>query len=159
MIAQIVVRRFDAADQSAAKQLILHGLSDRWGMVNPDLNADLDDIGDSFRDGGFWVAEVDGVLVGTGGWHFRPAQQAELVRMSVATHYRRQGVGSALLQALLNDVRANGIATVILETNSGWGSAVDFYQAQGFRITHHEASDFGQITWFRLEIASNDSVA
>ncbi|MCB0078545.1 MAG: GNAT family N-acetyltransferase [Anaerolineales bacterium] len=147
------VRPFAPRDQAAAHRLILHGLGERWGAIDPSLNPDLNDIAASFHDGGFWVAERAGALVGTAGWHRRAPKQAEIVRMAVATSHRRLGVGHALLQALLRDVRAHGISTVVLETNDDWHSAIAFYEANGFRLTHREASEFGPIRWFRLDLA------
>lgn len=154
LTAPITVRRFAAADQVAVQRLIVAGLTERWGVVDPDLNTDLSDIATSFKNGGFWIAESDGIVVGTGGWHCRSAQQAEIVRMSVATHHRRTGVGRAVLNALLSDVCASGITTVILETNDVWHSAIAFYLANGFAITRNDNSEFGPITWFQLRLES-----
>ncbi|MCP4415536.1 MAG: hypothetical protein GY805_02870, partial [Chloroflexi bacterium] len=45
----IVIRPFHPQDQSATKQLILAGLVEHWGELDPSLNPDLNDIARSYR--------------------------------------------------------------------------------------------------------------
>jgi len=51
-----VVRRFDPSDQEHARALILEGLKEHWGQIDPSLNRDLDDIAVTYKDGLFLVA-------------------------------------------------------------------------------------------------------
>ena len=58
---------------------------------------DLADVGAGYADGAFWVAEVDGRLVGTVG--VVPAGESRLVkRLYVAADARRQGLARELLR-------------------------------------------------------------
>jgi len=41
----LLFRRFEPKDQAAVQALILAGLRDRWGSLDPSLNRDLHDIG------------------------------------------------------------------------------------------------------------------
>jgi hypothetical protein len=43
-----VIRPFHPNDQNAAQQLILDGLREHWGELDPTLNGDLDDIMGSY---------------------------------------------------------------------------------------------------------------
>ena len=43
---RFLVGRFAGGDQEAAKNLILNGLVEHWGRLDPTLNQDLDDIED-----------------------------------------------------------------------------------------------------------------
>ena len=52
--------------------------------------------------------------------------------MSVARDARRRGLGTALLQALLEDAKERGWRSVRLETTADWEDAVQFYGACGF---------------------------
>ena len=61
-------------------------------------------------------------------------------RMAVLPEYRRHGVGSALLQALLNVAKTQGIYQVFLHAQI---SAVDFYQKHGFTICSDKFMDAG----------------
>jgi len=45
----IRLRRFDPTDQEDAKALILAGLADHWGELDPTLNPDLNNIAESYE--------------------------------------------------------------------------------------------------------------
>ncbi len=139
---------FHPSDQSAVKALILAGLVDHWGALDPDKNPDLDDIAASYNDAFFLVAKLDGEVVGCGALVPREPGTAEIVRMSVAARMRRQGLGRLILQALVDHAREEGYQRVILETTETWSEVIEFYQSFGFRITHHQDGD----AWFELKI-------
>jgi putative acetyltransferase len=142
------VRSFQPEDQPAAKALILEGLREHWGTIDPAKNPDLDDIASSFAGGSFRVAERGGRIVGTGALVRRSADTAEIRRMSVARSLRRRGVGGAILRQLITDAQAAGYRNVVLETTSSWKDAEAFYLRHGFRITHYQDGD----TYFLLEL-------
>lgn len=90
----------------------------------------------------FWLAEAENRTVGflhccvqrrrtAGPW-------AELLLMEMGTHaeYRRQGIGRALICAMEDWMRANGVRDVWVPANT---SAVGFYRKCGF------ATDEGEI--------------
>lgn len=137
LMNELTIRPFQPHDQEAARRLILEGLRQHWGFLDESKNPDLDDIAASYAGGVFLVAYLGGELVGTGallpeeGPRGEPA--ARLVRMSVAAHYRRQGIGGRILQALLEQARARGYRRVFLETTATWDDATAFYRAHGFR--------------------------
>ena len=41
---EILIRPFQLKDQDAAKALILSGMKEHWGFIDPTKNPDLDDI-------------------------------------------------------------------------------------------------------------------
>jgi GNAT superfamily N-acetyltransferase len=115
---EIVIRPFRPEDQAEARALILDGLKEHWGEIDPARNPDLDDIASSYAGGFFRVAVRGGRIVATGALLPRGNGAAEIVRMSVARGERRQGIGSAVLRQLLDDARAAGCRRIILETTS-----------------------------------------
>jgi ribosomal protein S18 acetylase RimI-like enzyme len=133
-------------DQAEAKALILDGLKDHWGTIDPARNPDLGDIAGSYAGGGFLVAAMGARIVATGAFLPRENGVAEIVRMSVARDVRRQGIGSAVLRRLLEDARAAGFRKIILETTSTWNEAIAFYERHGFHETHIRGGD----TYFAL---------
>jgi GNAT superfamily N-acetyltransferase len=145
---ELTIRPFQGEDQSAAKNLILEGLRERWKNLDPSKNPDLDDIAASYAGGWFRVAELDGRIVGTGALVPRAEGEWEIRRMSVRRDLRRRGIGGALLHRLVGDARAAGCRRIILETTSSWQDAADFYRKHGFRVSHHQDGD----TYFLLEI-------
>lgn len=137
---QLQIRPFCAADQEPAKQLILAGLGERWGWIDSTLNPDLNDIALAYAPGIFLVACLDDVLVGTGA--LMPEGTGEekgalrVVRMSVRTDLRRNGIGRRILDALLDEARRIGCERIVLETTSTWKDAIRFYTRHGFLVVN-----------------------
>ena len=139
---------FRPADQQAVKELILSGLADHWGELDPSKNPDLNDIAETYKHACFLVARCAGRIVGTGALVPRTPDTAEVVRMSIAKDLRRQGVGRRILQALCDEAGARGFKRVILETTETWSEVIAFYQSFGFQITHHKDGD----VYFKLDL-------
>ena len=140
---QLVIRPFEAADQDAVKQLVVTGLGERWGWIDPTLNPDLNDIATTYAAGIFLVGYWGDTLVVTGA--LLPEATPEVtqsgimdvlrvVRMSVRADLRQQGIGRRMLDALLDAARQQGCRLVVLETTSTWTDAVRFYQRYGFAV-------------------------
>lgn len=139
---------FQPEDQEEAKQLVLTGLAEHWGVLDSSLNPDLNDISKSYADGLFLVARKEGRIVGTGALLQRSQDTAEIMRMSVTSSLRRSGLGSAILQRLCEYAKTKGIQKLVLETTSTWHEVIDFYLNYGFQITHHQDGD----TYFVLNL-------
>ncbi len=136
----ITIRPFRATDQSAVKALILAGLEEHWGTLDPTLNPDLNDIATTYNDATFLVAVTqDGDtdrIIGTGALKPLNATTGEIVRMSVAQAWRRRGIGRHVLDALIADARVRGLSNIVLETTATWAGARAFYEDAGFRVTY-----------------------
>ena len=76
----------------------------------------------------FVVAEVDGVVVGCGALHIMWEDLAEVRTLAVAGTHLRQGLGSLILQELLQRARTLGIRRVFCLT-----FMVGFFSEHGFR--------------------------
>ncbi|HTG29490.1 MAG TPA: N-acetyltransferase [Methylomirabilota bacterium] len=68
---------------------------------------------------GFILSEVDGLL-------------AHIITLDVAEAHRRSGVGSLLLNAAENNLSAQGVRTVFLETAVDNHAAVNFWSRHGY---------------------------
>jgi amino-acid N-acetyltransferase len=64
----------------------------------------------------FWVAEVDGELVGCGGLHVLWEDIAEIRSIAVLPHAARLGIGGYLVERLLAVARQLGLARVFVLT-------------------------------------------
>jgi len=130
----IHIRAFHRTDQDAARSLILAGLGDHFGRVEPALNPDLDDIATSYLDCGhiFLVVTASATLIGMGGLRIN-GETGQIVRVSVARSHRRRGIGQRMVAALLAEARARGLARVWMETNDDWEDAIGLYRGCGFR--------------------------
>ena len=148
----VEIVRFRREDQAAVQRLILEGLEEHWGVLDPQFNADLDDIDASYAVGTVLVARDAGQIVGVGAITPIGPGEGEVKRMSVARDARRRGLGTALLTALLEDARERGGRSVRLETTADWEDAVQFYGASGFELTHYEDGGFGRDAYFRMDL-------
>ena len=149
------IRPFRPEDQTEAKALILEGLKEHWGSIDPQRNPDLDDIAAFYAGGFFLVAFLGAAIVATGALLPRTSGVAEIVRMSVARAERRKGIGSAVLRRLLAAAGSAGYRKIILETTATWDEAIAFYQKHDFRLTHLRGGD----TFFALDLSPTDTSA
>lgn len=150
---ELRVEELSEQNQDEVRSLILDGLGDHWGFVDPTLNPDLNDLGSTYATGRtVLLRDTGGALMGTGTIVPRGGGVAEIVRMSVARAARRRGIGQRILDELVATARRWGIERVVLETTSSWEGVVSFYLSGGFAITHIVDGDFGSETWFELQL-------
>lgn len=140
-MAKLVIRPVNPTDQVKAKTLILDGLIEWWGTLDPTLNPDLDDIARHYADEIFLVAYQGADLVGTGALIKEDGRTGRVVRMSVAKSARRQGIGKQILNELIQHGTNRGYQRIVLETTATWTSTVAFYERYGFRTTHFANGD------------------
>jgi len=82
----------------------------------------------------FFVLEEEGAVLGFGGIWLVGAE-AQLAEMAVRRDRRRQGVGRALLDALLRRAKEDGARAMTLEVREGNAAARALYASAGFRET------------------------
>ena len=149
--AEWLIRPFRPADQASVKTLVLAGLADHFGELDPALNPDLNDIAGHYgaQNGQTIVAEMAGQIVGTGTLREVDPDTVELVRMSVSSDLRGRGLGKGLVRELVRIATERNYRAVVCETTETWQDAIALYLACGFTITHHQDGD----AYFRRELA------
>lgn len=63
-MTDVRIDRFAPEDQAGVRALVLDGLRERWGSLEPGLNRDLDDIGHAYSSGLVLVARFGDRIVG-----------------------------------------------------------------------------------------------
>ena len=150
-MSELCVRSFAESDQQATRALVLTGLQDHWGTLDPSLNPDLNDIAGWYGalDGRTIVAEIDGEIVGAGTIHRGDDDgTAILVRMSVSGAHRGRGIGKRLVRELADVAREQGYQRIECETTDTWQDAITLYLACGFEIIDRRDGD----VFFRLNL-------
>ncbi len=150
--AELRITPFAPADRAPRRDLVLAGLADRWGELDPTFNQDLDDPIAAHPGVTIVMARLDAEVVGTGALAPQADGQAEIMRMSVARRHRRMGVGEAILDHLVATASRRGVRTLVLETSTAWSDAVDFYLRRGFGITHRIEDGPDPSTFLRRDI-------
>ena len=84
----------------------------------------------------FRVAEIDGQVVGCGALHVMWEDLAEIRTLAVRPEAKGAGVGSALLEALVDDARRLGVERLFCLTFE-----VDFFSRHGFSPIEGQAVD------------------
>ena len=85
--------------------------------------------------GAFWVARLDGQIVGSVGVERLPDGRAELHRLYLDATLRGRGVGRALVEAVLGWCRAAGITRLTLWSDTRFDRAHRLYEGMGFTKT------------------------
>lgn len=85
--------------------------------------------------GAFWVARLDGRVVGSVGVERLPDGQAELHRLYLDTTLRGRGVGRALVETVLGWCRHAGVRRLTLWSDTRFDRAHRLYERMGFRQT------------------------
>ncbi|WP_113929666.1 GNAT family N-acetyltransferase [Bacillus sp. P14.5] len=128
------------AQTEAAKNIVLQGFKERFGVIIDGLNPDLDDITGYYKtDKFFYVGVYKGELAATGGIIFEAPEEARIVRMSVLSPYRGLGLGRKMLMFLEEEANKRGARHLVLETNKEWSDAISFYRKNGYQPYRREA--------------------
>jgi GNAT superfamily N-acetyltransferase len=135
MSNQIHIREFDPRYQAAAADLINKSLGARFGFMDVTKNPDLYDIETTYGAGDFLLAFEGDLLVATGALMPKGDSTGQIARMHTAAPYRRQGIGTRVLETLEIGAQTRGFSALILETNNDWDDAIAFYVANGYGET------------------------
>lgn len=79
------------------------------------------------------IAEVDGVVAGYVGSQ-TVLDSADMMNLAVSPSFRRQGIGERLVNCLTEELKENGVKTLLLEVRISNEPAKELYQKLGFEI-------------------------
>ena len=133
----VQLRPFAPPDAAGVAALIVPIQQLEFGIpITLAAQPDLSDIPGYYQhgNGNFWVAEVDGRVVGTIGLLDIGEREVALRKMFVASAFRgaTHGVAQRLLDEALAWCRERGVTGVYLGTTSAFLAAHRFYEKNGF---------------------------
>jgi len=126
---------FDASYQNDVRSVAEEVLCREYGVQdNLDGETDLTDVEDSYAppDSRFVIAKVLDRVVGTAGLARVSDTDCELRHLLVLSDFRRRGIASALVGALLSFVRERGYKRILLELRPEMKDTVERYSRYGF---------------------------
>lgn len=102
----------------------------------PGLSFALDLSGLRGADVSVWVARVDGRVAAIGALKRIDATRGEVKSMRTHPDFLRRGLAAAMLETIIAEARAAGLAVLSLETGSGpaFEPALALYRRRGFII-------------------------
>jgi len=135
------IRRLAAADALSYRALRLRALREHpdafTSSWEDDRGQPVEGAAARLSNHAFWGAFQGAELYGFVGLEREPRaknrHKATVVGMYVAPEVAGQGVGRALLAALLAHARAEGLGSLVLTVTEGNARAQDLYLAAGFR--------------------------
>ncbi len=136
----VTIRPYTAADKQAYIALNLDWIEESFTVESSDRDQ-LEALETTIlgTGGQIIVAELDGDIVGTGAIlppHHDPQdgrKWLEIVKMAAQKNLRGQGIGHAVLEALIVEGRAMAADAIWLETNNDLKAAIRLYERCGFR--------------------------
>jgi GNAT superfamily N-acetyltransferase len=134
----IVIEPARASDAPAVIALIGRVFAEYNFVWTPATEVpDLFDLERHYREkaGAFWVARLDGQVVGSVGVERLPDGRAELHRLYLDSTLRGRGVGRALVEAVLGWCRAAGVKQLTLWSDTRFDRAHRLYEGMGFTKT------------------------
>lgn len=146
------VRRLEPQDVEAVRTLILAGLQDRWGALDPSMNPDLHDFVATYGRGVTLTAWRGQRLIATGTLMPREFGVAEVLRMSTASDCRRLGLASRLLEELIAEARKRALRRLVLVTETVWMDARALYERHGFLLDREKDWELGRDAFYYLPL-------
>jgi len=140
----LAVRLAAPAEHEAVGRLTLHAYVASGILTEDDLYAEhLADVAGRAQDAEVYVADLDGVVVGTvtfcpEGSALRELAgpgDAEFRMLAVSPSARRQGVAEALVREVITRSRELGCSAVVLSSQPVQADAHRLYERLGFRRT------------------------
>ena len=131
----VLIRAYQPADQAAVRQLIESVLREYgFAFAVGGLERDLQEINERYGNdkAGFWVAEADGVIVGTVAIRPKEHLTCELKRLYLHPERRGLGLGQALYQHAEAFARTAGYQRIWLDSSRRFGKAHRLYERNGF---------------------------
>ena len=136
---------------SAAAAAVVKAVYDEYGFTwdEQGYHRDLRDVEGAYA--AFFVAELEGRIVGTAGL----SAQGSLERFYVLPEARGAGVGSALLAAVADEARRRGHTELEIWSDKRFTDAHRLYQRHGARVVGervHDDPDSSHEWGLRLEL-------
>jgi N-acetylglutamate synthase-like GNAT family acetyltransferase len=137
MTDEITLRSYKPGDEDQIIALIVAIQREEFGIqITAADQPDLLTIPEFYQsgDGGFWVAERAGTIIGTIALKDIDNRQGALRKMFVAGNVRGpdHGIATKLLEELLAHARRKGTMDIYLGTNPALRAAHRFYEKNGF---------------------------
>lgn len=123
-IEMLRIRRMERGDVERISQLEEETFSMPWSR-----DAFLEMI--EKEDARYYVAEADGEVVGGCGV-LMIAGEGDITNVVIDKNYRNQGIGTKMLQYLIEDGYQNGLTAFTLEVRVSNESAIHVYEKLGF---------------------------
>ena len=135
----MIIKTFLKSQTDEVKDLVLSVLNEQGFEYDPNKDLDLDDIDRYYLQSGgvFYVALVDGKIIGTSAVRRIDDERCEIKRIYVRKKFRGRGFGKDLFLKSLEFARRN-YSAVVLKTDVKLTDAIGLYLKNGFSVVKEE---------------------
>ena len=123
-----------------------------------DTGADIDHLVAGYfecKDSGFWVAEIEAVIVGMIGVQRVSDDSAEIRRLRVRDGFRRKGIGSSLMEQAITFCKEKQFLKVVLDVRIERGAALSMFDTFGFSQGREREVEGRKLRDFYLDLYSD----
>ena len=138
---RLSIRRYKREDSAAVLELHKSGLEETESYINDKtLDADLQDIERTYlKDKGeFLIASIGNEIVGIGALRRINEETAEIKRMRVSKKHQAKGIGTLILDKLIERALKYGYRKLVLDTTAKQTAAQKLYSKRGFKEVKRE---------------------
>jgi len=137
-MSEITIETYRDINKKDVVELILHIQNVEFSIpITLELQPDLNAIPGFYQtnNGNFWIAKIDGKIIGTISLLDIGDRKGALRKMFVDKNYRgkESGVGQKLLNTLLDWAKLKGFTEIFLGTTEKFLAAQRFYEKNGFQ--------------------------
>jgi putative acetyltransferase len=132
----IIIRPARKEDATAIRAVVIT-VSKEEGVYNPvNPKNDISDIIEAYHNqsGEFFVAEYEGRIIGTIGFHPIDRDFAKLRRFYVLSAFRGRGIGKALLNRVIRLCKKKGHMAIVSISPFSLKRAFEVYSRAGFKV-------------------------
>lgn len=152
MSEQASIRRYEEDDHAQVRALFIRvnrelapdGLKSAFeDYIKSSLAEEIDRIPAYYREkeGSFWVATLEGSVVGMLGLERYGDNDLELRRMYVDPDLRRQGIAQHMLRFAEAQSKSDGAKCLYLSTSELQEAALAFYRNSGYQLMREETAN------------------
>lgn len=147
LIENIKLRQYRPSDYKTVLRLHFKGLEQHGVRLSPELLPGLDDdlirIEEAYlKDGDFLISTIGDNIVGMGAFRRIDNNTAEIKRMRVEPSCQGKGIGSLILDSLIDKARSLGYKKLILDTTDKMLAAQHLYKSRGFREYRRDLREY-----------------
>jgi len=135
-MGDLIIRSVRDADSEGLIVLIDRVFGEYPGCVL-DVDADMPELRNPYTstratDGRWWVAELDGAIVGSVAISPEDAREVELKRLYVSSAARRRGLGGHLVRLVESEAVHRNAGRIVLWTDTRFADAHRLYERLGY---------------------------
>jgi GNAT superfamily N-acetyltransferase len=150
----LTVRKIEKKDEKSVRDLIESIMHNEFmNDAQHYTSADLENITKYYsgQKDYFFVAEIDGKIIGTCAVKQDDDQTALLRRLFVHPRYRKKGYGAILIETAVDFCKKHGYKNIIFRGTSRMNRALESIKRKGF--SERDRLDIGEVSIFNYSLA------